>query len=215
MKRSDNHLFGRLKGSNAVQSLVGRASVGLGVALVLVGATLQTTAEEPSAKASELIGKKASEWEVTDWMHSEPIELKDLRGNVVLVRWWTGPGCPYCTSSAPALNEWYRQYHSQGLNVIGLYHHKARFPLSKQWVRTYAEERLGFKFPIAIDPEWATLKDWWLSTGDRDWTSVTFLLDRDGIIRFIHPGGKYEKGDAVYRKLHATIQSLLAEDVER
>ena len=32
---------------------------------------------------------------------------------------------------------------------------------------------------------------WWLTGPDRPATSVTFLLDRSGVIRFIHPGMEY------------------------
>ena len=42
---------------------------------------------------------------------------------------------------------------------------------------------------VAIDPAWRTLDAWWLKDHRRRWTSVTFVLDRKGVIRFIHPGG--------------------------
>lgn len=50
--------------------------------------------------------------------------------------------------------------------------------------------RLGFQFPVVIDPEWRTLKRWWQEAGGGDWTSVSLLLDRDGRVRHIHPGGQ-------------------------
>jgi hypothetical protein len=46
-------------------------------------------------------------------------------------------------------------------------------------------------FPVAIDWEWRTLNSWWLTGPSRPATSVTFLLDRQGVIRFIHPGMEY------------------------
>src|SRR5689334_15268027 len=75
--------------------------------------------------ADKLIGKAPPEWQVTNWMNSSALQLKDLRGKVVLVRWWTAPDCPYCRATAPALNEFYAQYHAKGLEVIGFYHHKS------------------------------------------------------------------------------------------
>jgi peroxiredoxin len=162
-----------------------------------------------SAANKNLIGTKALDWEVSDWLNSPPVKLKDLSGKVVLVRWWTA-GCPFCVATAPALQEFYQEFKPHGLEVIGFYHHKSDEPLKKEEVYSYAKN-LGFNFPIAIDYHWQTLKAWWLNTGDRDWTSVSFLIDRKGIIRHIHPGGKYVKGDADYQLMRKKINELLAE----
>ncbi len=78
---------------------------------------------------SQIVGTKAEEWIVSDWIHSSPLSLDDLSEKVVLVHWRTDPYCPYCTASAPALNEWYEAYRDKGLIIIGLYHHKSSIPL--------------------------------------------------------------------------------------
>ena len=41
-----------------------------------------------SAPAS-LVGKQAPEWTNDTWINSEPLRLKDLRGKVVLIEFWT------------------------------------------------------------------------------------------------------------------------------
>src|SRR5436853_5884903 len=76
-----------------------------------------------------LLGTKPPQWQVIDWMHSKPLTLQELAGKVLLVRWWTAPGCPYCAATAPALNAFHTQYKDQGLVIVGLYHHKAATPL--------------------------------------------------------------------------------------
>ena len=158
-----------------------------------------------------LIGSKPPEWTLTNWFNSRPLALQQLRGKVVLVRWWTAPECPYCKTTAPALNEFYRAYHDRGLEVIGVYHHKSDEPMQLENVRKYARQ-FRFRFPVAVDPDWRTLRRWWLDTGERDWTSVSFLLDRQGVIRYVHPGGQYVKGDKVYAQLKKKIVELLAEN---
>jgi len=61
----------------------------------------------------------------------------------------------------------------------------------------------------AMDPEWRTLKQWWCGGHDRAWTSVSFLIDQEGIIRYLHPGGSYTDEDM--GMLTSLIKELLAE----
>jgi peroxiredoxin len=179
------------------------------VALFALAITSMNTSAAPPAW-QKLLGKQPPEWRLEQWLNSKPIKLEDLRGKVVLVRWWTAPECPYCAATAPALNEFEKAYGDRGLSVIGIYHHKSSGPLRPDDVRGYAD-KFGFKFPVAIDPDWRTLKQWWLEAGGGDWTSVSFLLDREGRIRHIHPGGQYVKGDAAYEAMKGKIEELLAE----
>lgn len=178
------------------------------VALIALGAFAAATAS--GATGDSLLGQKAPEWSGAQWLDSPPRALRELVGKVVLVRWWTAPHCPYCRATAPALNEFHRDFRARGLEVIGFYHHKSPEPLTPEAVKQHAA-RLGFEFPIAIDPDWRTLKQWWLDRGEERWTSVSFLLDRRGVVRHIHPGGQYVKGDKEYVALKAKIEELLAE----
>lgn len=181
--------------------------------LALLVPVLLAAGAAVAAEGGGLVGTRPPEWTAEHWLNTEPLALADLRGRVVLVRFWTGPGCPYCRSSAPALNEWHERYADDGLAVVALYHHKGRGGpdgADPEAVAAYARE-LGFEFPVAIDPGWRTLHAWWLDGHRRGWTSVSFLLDRDGVIRRVHPGGQYVKGDAAYAELEAAIERLLAE----
>ena len=190
----------------AAEQCLRRAFAGVAlIALAAVGAPTASGATEDS-----LLGRKAPEWLGPEWLNAPPRALRELAGKVVLVRWWTAPHCPYCRATAPALNEFHREFRERGLEVIGFYHHKSPEPLTHGAVKQYAA-RLGFEFPIAIDPDWRTLKQWWLDRGEERWTSVSFLLDRRGVVRHIHPGGEYVKGDPDYAALKAKIEQLLAE----
>ncbi len=145
-----------------------------------------------AAEGDELLGRRASEWNAVDWLQSEPLWLADLRGRVVLIRWWTDR-CPMCLRSAPALNEFHDLYAKRGLSVIGMYHPKPiTREVSSEEVRKAAEQR-GFKFPIGLDLDWSNLRKFWLDGGRRRATSVSFLIDRQGRIRHIHPGPEFHK----------------------
>ncbi|WP_394846234.1 redoxin family protein [Pendulispora brunnea] len=175
-------------------------------------ATTTTSASEPAREArtgvESLYGKPAPEWQPELWVNSPPLRLADLRGKVVLVRWWTA-GCPYCSATAPALRQFDREYGSKGLVVVGMYHHKEDSPFEPSVYRD-TSKRYGFTFPLAFDKDWRTLKSW-MNGVDTGWTSVTFVLDKKGIVRHVHPGGQYLEGDAAHAKLKATIAQLLAE----
>ena len=172
--------------------------------LVAVFGTITLRAADPH------LGQPAPEWQLTNWLNSAPLSVKALQGKVVLVRWWTAPQCQFCKATAPALNEFFADYQTQGFTVVGVYHHKVNPPLDPQTVKQFAAQ-YGFKFPVAIDNDWKALHRWWLDPDGKQWTSVSFLLDRRGVIRHIHPGGQYVKGDKDYAAMKAKIEELLAE----
>jgi peroxiredoxin len=145
------------------------------------------------AAGDDRIGVAAPSFDFDAWLGSEPLTLEQLRGQVVMVRWWTET-CPFCASSAPALRAINDQYSPQGLTVIGVYHPTADRdgPLDMARVeRAVAARELDF--PIAVDWDWrnGVLADWWQTGPKRPATSVTFLLDKQGVIRFVHPGMEY------------------------
>jgi thiol-disulfide isomerase/thioredoxin len=161
--------------------------------------------------AASLVGTAPDEWQAERWLNSPPLHLADLRGKVVLVRWWTAD-CPFCSATAPALRRFDRDYGGHGLVVVGMYHHKGADPFDPR-VYEDTSKKYGFTFPVAFDPSWSTLKSW-LRGVDTGFTSVTFLLDKKGVVRRVHPGGQYVQGDAGYAELRASIEELLAEKGE-
>ena len=171
--------------------------------LILIICTTLVSADE------SLIGTRPPTLKASEWFNAKPINIENLKGKVVLIRWWTGPDCPFCKASSVALNTWHEKYANQGLQVIGMYHHKDDSPLTPENVKTYADN-FGFYFPIGIDTNWNTLNQWWLFK-KRDWTSVSFLLDKNGVIQHIHPGGEYIEGNADYIELEQKIINLLNE----
>lgn len=160
-------------------------------------------------EGDELIGTPAPGWQLDTWFNSRPLSLADLRGKVVLIRWFMSPRCSLCSATAPSLDLLDDRYRARGLVVLGFYHHKDPEPLDPAAVKGYLEH-FGFRFPVAIDPDWKTLKRWWLDR-ERSYTSVSFLLDREGVIRFIHPGGKYAPGSPDLAEIEKKIEALLSE----
>ena len=157
-----------------------------------------------------LIGTAAPEWSNEKWINSSPLKLSNLKGKVVLLRFFMESACPYCRASAPYLNRFYSEYKDRGLIVIGMYTPKPRpHETPSETVKGYVND-YGFHFPVAIDDDWQTLNHYWLDrVPDADFTSVSFLIDKEGVVRYIHPGGAYEPKDA--SEIEAKIQKLLSE----
>lgn len=170
--------------------------------------TAEAEPRPDEANAALLKGTTPPDWQPEQWLNSPPLHLADLRGKVVLVRWWTA-GCPFCAASAPALRAFDRAYGPKGLAVVGMYHHKGDAPFEPSVYQDTAK-RYGFTFPLAVDPGWRTLKRW-LNGVDTGWTSVTFVLDKQGVVRHVHPGGQYVEGDAAHAELTAVVERLMAE----
>ena len=74
-----------------------------------------------SFPAPELKGIRA-------WINSEPLTIKELRGKVVLVDFWTY-SCVNCIRTFPYLREWNAKYADDGLVIIGV--HTPEFEFEK------------------------------------------------------------------------------------
>lgn len=156
-----------------------------------------------------VIDQPAPPWTVSQWFNSKPLTVESLRGKVVLVRWFMGPSCPFCSGTSPTLRALDDRYRAKGLTVVGMYHHKEETPLDPEqvagWVKQY-----GYTFPVAIDKDWTTLERWWLKGHERSFTSVSFLLDKTGVVRRVHLGGLIAPEGKDYDELTGDIDRLLA-----
>ena len=54
-------------------------------------------------------------------------------------------------------------------------------------------------------------KSWWLDGHHREYTSVAFLIDRAGVVRHVHLGGRLAPGSRDFAVVESRIQALLAE----
>lgn len=144
------------------------------------------------------VGGDEADFSGLTWIDAKP----DLRGKVTLVRFWTN-GCSLCTGSAPQLAEL-----SKKAAVVAVYTPKPPRDVTAEQVRGWAKAT-GMPGVLAVDRDWAVL-DRWMPPAKRSFTSLTFLLDRKGKVRHIHPGGEVTAEEA--RELSRKIDALLAEE---
>jgi peroxiredoxin len=157
-------------------------------------------------------GRVAPSWNVRDWVNSPPLDLGQLQGKVVLVRFFSDN-----PSSASTLNEFYKNYREQGFAVVGIYTPQ---PMPAETDLGYVRRlvaSLGFEFPVAVDPRWETVNRYWLTEADSDMGSASFLIDRKGVIRAVQMRGLYDKNSSnrnarrAYDLLQRQIETLLKE----
>lgn len=148
----------------------------------------------------------------------EPVQLAgEGAAPVTLVRFWTDT-CPYCARSLPAIEAMRADYGERGLQSLAIYHPKPPRPVSEEQVRSSAQN-LGYSGPLALDVDWSALREIWLTDHPRSATSVSFLLDAEGRVRFVHPGPQFFPSDDPNfaeaaedeREMRRAIEFLLAE----
>lgn len=140
---------------------------------------------------------------------------------LTLVRWWT-VSCPHCTASVPDLAALRSRHRTEDVAFLPIYHFKGGRRWSPRELQTYLS-RLGHTGPFAEDPGWTKLRDTMRRAGFNRATSVSFLVDARGIVRWAHPGprvhasveSRYAGPDADLRGLAATVDALLAEHAAR
>lgn len=118
---------------------------------------------------------------ISQWLNSPPLDLKKLRGKVVLIEFWT-TSCPYCQSSLRYYNEWYSRYHNQGLEIIGVHSPKEDWEKNVSVVKGAVAEN-HIRYPVAIDNNFET----WMSYGVNGWPAA-YLIDQQGNIVYVNVG---------------------------
>ena len=156
-----------------------------------------TPTPTPKAKVAE--GPEAAELRgIVAWINSEPLNISELKGKVVLVDFWTYT-CVNCIRTFPYLKLWHAKYADDGLVILGV--HTPEFDIEKkpENVRKAVKDN-GIGWPVAMDNDYST----WRAYRNRYWPAK-YLIDKDGIIRYTH------FGEGAYSETELKIRELLEE----
>lgn len=155
----------------------------------------------PTAEDVLISAKKAAaapDFAEGKWINSEPLSIEKLRGQVVLVDFWTF-GCYNCVNTLPALKSYNSKYGGKGFTIVGV-----ETPETSS-ERVYdnlvkAVDKRGITYPVVTDYESKT----WQAYHVNAWPTI-IILDKQGRIRYTHVGeGAYDVQEKV-------IKTLLAE----
>jgi len=131
-------------------------------ALAWSGASLKTGAPAPGFELKSNSGKHVS--------------LADLKGQIVLVNFWAS-WCGPCRQEMPILEQLNHQYHNKGVALIGV-NVEPDTDAATAWLKA-----TPVTFPILYDVDSKVSKLY-----EVQGMPNTVILDRKGIVRYIHRG---------------------------
>lgn len=137
------------------------------------------------------------------WFNGDPLQLADLRGQVLLLDVWTFD-CWNCYRSFPWLNDLHQRYAEQGFEIIGIHSPEFQHERERAAVERKAAE-FGLHHPIMLDNDFG----YWRALGNRYWPSF-YLIDKQGRIRQ-REVGEMHTGDRAAEALEAGLRRLLEE----
>ena len=131
----------------------------------------------------------------TGWLNSPPLTAAGLRGQVVLVQFWTYT-CINWLRTEPYVRAWNQKYKDHGLMVIGVHSPEFTFEKDLANVRPSVTE-LRVDYPIAVDSDHAI----WRAFNNAYWPAL-YLADAKGTIRYHQFGeGKYDESELMIQRL--------------
>jgi thiol-disulfide isomerase/thioredoxin len=140
----------------------------------------------------------------TGWLNSEPLDLAQLGGQVVLVDFWTLT-CINWLRTEPFVREWSRTYRGDGLVVVGVHTPEFSFEHDLELVRQATEVR-EIDYPVAADNDYRV----WRSFDNHYWPALYFV-DREGVVRDRHFGeGRYEESERSIQRLLGIERELVS-----
>lgn len=119
---------------------------------------------------------RAPEFPTVEWLNTDkPISIKDLKGQVVLLDFWTYC-CINCMHIFPDLHYLEKKYHDQPLVVIGV--HSGKFSQEKD-ARNIRQAilRHNIAHPVAVDSEYEI----WNAYGVHAWPTLV-VIDPEGYV---------------------------------
>lgn len=130
-----------------------------------------------------------------NWLNSDPLTIKDLKGRVVYVDFWTY-SCINCIRNNPYIESWYKAYKDDGFVVVGVHAPEFAFEqIPANVAKAIKDQKLTY--PVALDNDFAT----WGAYQNQSWPAG-YLIDAEGQVVRIHEGeGEYKETEEAIRGL--------------
>lgn len=144
-----------------------------------------------------------------EWLNSPPLALDELKGKVVLVKFWTYT-CINCIRTFPFVNAWEEKYADDGLVIIGVHTPEFEFEKDLGNLKEAVEDN-KIKYPVVQDNDYKI----WRAYKNRFWPAK-YLVDQNGCIVNEHFGeGNYEETEKLIQDLLGVSGDLVDDEVYR
>ncbi len=158
----------------------------------LVGVFVLSSATNAAFAAQDLLNKPSPGFSLKD-LNGQTLRLASYRGKVVLLDFWA-TWCAPCQVEMPVFAAWQRQYRPQGLQVIGISMDDDAAPARR------LVARLKLNYPVAMGDERLGAR-----YGGVLGLPLTFLIDRDGVVR-----ARFQ-GETDMKVIENRLKTLLAQ----
>jgi|RhiMethySRZTD1v2_1073278.scaffolds.fasta_scaffold1695994_1 thiol-disulfide isomerase/thioredoxin len=148
---------------------------GLLIAFLAVTVTAVVLVRSVSAVPSPSLAPELPSAKDVAWINTPPLALAQLRGQPVLVEFWTFD-CSNCRATQPWMDRIHEVYGPKGLTVIGV--HSPEFDNERDFaaVKRKVHER-GIRYPVMVDNGF----HYWKALKNRFWPAF-YLIDPQGRI---------------------------------
>lgn len=154
-------------------------------ALALLCVALPVRALEPGTMAPPLSAPQ---------LDGKPLALNELRGKVVYVDFWAS-WCAPCLQAMPALDELYARYRDRGFTVLAVNVDTDRRAAQRLL------DRVQVSYPVVLDPQGV-----WPAAFALPAMPSGYLLDRDGVVRYIKSGYRSSDLPAIEAQIQRELE---------
>ena len=140
------------------------------------------------------IGQTAPHYSAVS-LTGDSVSLAQLRGRVVLLNVWA-TWCHPCREEIPVLQALHARYASRGLELVGV---SVDARGQEATIREFATD-FRMTYPLWLDPD-ERVQSTFLAIG----VPATFLVDRDGVLRWRHVGPVRANDTTLVRELERTL----------
>jgi len=111
------------------------------------------------------------------------LDLRDLRGKVVVVNFW-GTWCAPCIEETPAIQAAYEQLQASGVEIVGinLRHQEEVGAKGDEAVRSFVQN-FGVTYPVVLDADGEVARLYQISP-----LPTSYFIDAAGNIRYVYVG---------------------------
>ena len=147
-----------------------------------------------------------------EWIDQKPVKLSELRGQVVLLDFWA-TWCGPCRYSLPKFQSLHEQFNAKGLVVLGLTNYfgsvngrKVTPAQELAYLKTFKKDN-GLTYGIVVSDTQLNDRNYGVAS-----IPMSFLIDREGNIRFIALGASEPELAALEKMVKKVVEEPVKDE---